>query len=233
MKFFPSNPAHKLALVGFHAQQDMDRNVVVLDFDMELWGKTLACAPDFLKRINAIVTHEECGVRKVSSKTEVLGVDFEIYELDPDDQMLRNDEVIVITLSNTVLARLSVSRPNKPILLEHEVKLHFSCAYEYDASVWHWAQNAFSTSFWCKFSGKQVELKAAADEPKATQGTLDAVADMAELTQRNGTSVELLDDSGKSLLKIDESNADTLIRRAGRTPKKKAKARSKGVGAND
>ncbi len=227
-EILPRDPAHKLALVGFHAQQDMDRNVVVLDFDMELWGKSLNVAPDFIKRIQAIVAHEECGVRKVSSKTEVQGVDFEIYRLDPDDPILKTDGTITITLSNTILAKLAVTRPQKPVLLEKEIKLHFSLAYEYDNAVWHWAQAAFSTAFWCKFSGRQAELRVAKDEDEnPAQGVLDAMANMAELTQQDGGSVELLDHTGKSVLKIDDSNSDDIIRRAGRTPKKTVKKKGK------
>jgi len=231
MQFFSTKHAHKMALVGFHAQSMEDSNVIVLDFDMSLTGPTLDSAPDFIRRIYAIVAREECGVRKVSSKTDIAGVDMEMYKLDPDDKMLKNDGAVLLTLSKTVLNKLAISRPNKPFVLASEIKLHFSLAYGWEPTVWRWAQDTFSTVFWCKFSGRQIEFVAGKEnDDEAAQPVLDAMANLAApIAEGDGiTSMSIIHD-GKELLKIDKPAAERIMQRAGRKKKGKGKA----AAAND
>jgi hypothetical protein len=79
------------------------------------------------------------------------------------------------------------------------MRLHFSVAYEWEPAVWKWAQNFFSTAFWCKFSDRQVELKAAPEEPGSPQGMLDAVADFAATVDGKNISSVTLSSGGKSV----------------------------------
>jgi hypothetical protein len=215
MKFFNGNKSHKISLVGFHPQQRQDDSIVVMDFAMEFHGDTLKAAPEFLQRIHEIVADEECDVRKISSKTEVMGVDFEFFKLDPDDRMLKNDGAVMLTLDKTVLNKLAIARPQKPIVIDREIELHFTLAYEWDPLVWKWAQNVFGTGFWCKFSGSQVEFAHGKDDDEKAQGVLDAVTDF------KGKMQKLADEDGTTLSIQVEGEKPVVIAK----PRKKTKKR--------
>ena len=83
----------------------------------------------------------------------------EIYKLDPDDPILRNSGEIVLTLSDTILTKLKLARPNKPFVVQSEIRLHFTINYEWQKDVLNWARDFYRKAFWVKFSGKQVEFK--------------------------------------------------------------------------